>query len=90
MKAERLARIDEIVSALKRKLKFSSDSAKTRKLERQIRKIVKNLVKDMGRLQDNKIDKEQKRLAQELKRQKRELRILAASRILTGKIAFTK
>jgi len=90
MKAEKLQRVDEIVTALNRKLKIDAETQQTRKLEKQIRKIAKNLINDVSKVEENKINKEERLLAEELKRQKREMRIAAATRILSGKMLLAR
>ncbi|KQS26596.1 hypothetical protein [Dyadobacter sp. Leaf189] len=90
MKTKKLERTDEVVTILNRKLKIDAENPQTRKLEKQIRKIAKNLINDVSKVEENKIKKEQKLLTEELKRQKREMRIAAATKILTGKMSFAK
>ncbi len=77
MKTEKLQRVDEIVTALNRKLKIDVETQQTRKLEKQIRKIAKNLIINVSKVEENKIKKKRKLLGEELKWQKLEIRIAA-------------
>lgn len=86
MKTENLKKVEELVAALNTELKIDETFEENRKLEKQIRKIAKGLVKDINTVMKKKISREEKLLAQEVKRQKRASRILAARQILEGKL----
>jgi uncharacterized protein YhaN len=86
MKPEKQKQVDQFVEAINLKLKLDPNNDATKGLEKQIRKIAKHLVRDIQAVTKKKISKEKKRLRQEIKRQSRESRIVAARQILSGRL----
>ncbi len=86
MKPEKQKQVDQFVEAINLKLKLDPSNDATKGLEKQIRKIAKHLVRNIQAVTKKKISNEKKRLRQEIKRQSRESRIVAARQILSGRL----
>ena len=84
MKAEKQKQVDQLVDAINSKLNVNPENEEVKRLEKQIRKIARHLVEDVREVAKKKVSKEMKMLTQEMKRQSKESRILAARQILSG------